>query len=636
MEKTVDSEQKRILIMEDSDVFADMLMGLLDMPHYTLERAVNGFEGIKKVFSFMPHLIITDVEMPLFRGYQVTRLLKSRKNTQTIPIIMFTTLDKAENIFWGIQAGADMYIEKSPENLRPLCDAVAETLASSPDIDFAAIEREGKKINDNAIIEMVNNLLDSKLFQTTVIGMLTELSGGAHSLETVMSGILDLLHTTCETEIVTLMICGSRGTLYNCTANFAGFSGKISGDFSAISISDFNGLFPDYQVTVKNSQDLFPPGNNQKKITSYITIPLAIGGEKFASVHIANTISEYFTPAILENINAFLGAAAPVIANALSLRELAELQKNTRTAFARYVPADIMDEIIYESSKKASQSENRNVTVLFSDIRDFTAISEHSEAQNVVEFLNAYFAKMGNEITSEGGHIDKFIGDAIMAVFGAFRHYENSPSNAVRAALKMLGALDEMNEAGIGISNDRIRMGIGINCGECILGNIGFQDRMDYTLIGDTVNIASRIENLTKYYNHPFIVSEHVYEAVKGQFLLRKIDNVRVKGKGKPVGIYAVYAGFQDEADGSQQTSEERGYPSIPSLLINRETLENYLKGLQVFYMREWKLAQEYFSRALENDSSDFLSRLYLDRSVEFSREPPPHDWDGVITHIKN
>jgi len=626
------NEQKRILIMEDSDIFADMLMGFLGSPKYILERAADGFEGIKKVYSFLPHLIITDVEMPLFRGYQVTRLLKSRKSTKAIPIVMFTTLDEAKDKFWGRQAGADIYIEKSPDNFQPLGEAVAKILSSAPEIDFAAIQKEGRKINDAAIIETVNNLLDNKLFQTTVIGLLTELSSKTHSLEKIANGIFDLLHTVCESEIVTMMIRGTKRELYIYTANFAGFTKEIADNFLGISISDFNNLFPDFQVSTKNTRDFFPAGKNEKKITSYITIPLVIAGEKFACVHIANSINEYFSPSILENINVFLGAAAPIAANALSMHELSQLQKNTRTAFARYVPADVMDEIINETTSQTHVSETRNVTVLFSDIRDFTSLSEHSNAQYVVDFLNGYFAKMGDEIISEGGHIDKFIGDAIMAVFGAFTNMENSPQNAIRAAVKMIAAIDSMNVSGLEVSRNKLEIGIGINSGECILGNIGFQRKMDYTIIGDTVNLASRVEGLTKLYKHPLIVSEYVYNSTKDKFLLRKIDNVRVKGKEKPVGVFAVYSGFTGADTKKLRSGEISSLPFVPSLLVNRETLVNYNKGLQVFYMREWKLAQEYFKKSMEANNDDFLSQLYLQRSIDFMRNPPPDNWDGVVT----
>jgi len=432
-----------------------------------------------------------------------------------------------------------------------------------------------------------------------------------------------------------MMIRGSNRLLYIYTANFGGLSAEIADNFSGICMSDFNNLFPDFKYSTKTTKDFYSSGANVKKILSYITIPLTIAGEKFASIHIANTISEYFSPSVLENINVFTGAASPVIANALSMHELAQLQKNTRIAFARYVPADVMDEIINETTKKAAMSENRNISVLFSDIRDFTNISEHSDAQSVVDFLNSYFARMGREIISESGHIDKFIGDAIMAVFGAFQNVDNSPANAIRAAVKMLAALDEINSSQTIHSRNKIEIGIGINCGACILGNIGFQNKMDYTIIGDTVNLASRIESLTKLYRHPLIVSEYIYDATRDNYLYRKIDNVRVKGKEKPVGVYAVYSGFQGSDGGRLRSGETADIPTVSSLLINRETLLNYNKGLQVFYMREWKLAEEYFSKALENDSGDTLSRLYLERSQEFARKPPPDEWDGVVTLSK-
>jgi class 3 adenylate cyclase/DNA-binding response OmpR family regulator len=625
-------EKKRILIMEDSDIFANVLLDFLSSAGYTVERAVNGFEGIKKVYTFMPHLIISDIEMPLFKGYQVTRLLKSRKNTKDIPVIMFTTLDETKDKFWGTHAGADAYIEKSPDNLQPLSDTVAGILSDPRGIDFTALEKEGRKISEDSIIEMVNNLLDDKLFQSTVIGKLTELSDKTFSLEAIAGEVFNLLRTICETEIVTLIIRGAGGALHHYTANFAGFTAEIANNFSGISISDFNSLFPDFHLITKNEKDFLPIGNYQKKLVSYITIPLTIGGEKIASLHIANTRNEYFTPGILDNINAFIGAAAPIIANSLSMRELAELQKNTRTAFARYVPADVMDEIINNSAKTVNQSENRNVTVLFSDIRDFTTVSEHSAAQNVVDFLNAYFAEMGDKIISEHGHIDKFIGDAIMAVFGAFHDLENPAANAIRAAIKMLAVLEDIDTSKIALPPHGLKIGIGINSGECILGNIGFQSKMDYTIIGDTVNLASRVEGLTRHYRHPLIVSEYVYNATKDHFLFRKADNVRVKGKKEPVGIYAVYTGFEGSKGNMLRSGKIPDIPAIPSMLINRELLINYNKGLQLFDMREWNPAHEYFSKAAEINKSDYLSQLYLGRTVEFKRTPPPDNWDGVVT----
>jgi len=572
------------------------------------------------------------VEMPLFKGYQVTRFLKSRKNTKPIPVIMFTSLNETKDKFWGTHAGADSYIEKSPENFKVLLDEINKFFSSPSAIDFALIEREGTKMSDDSIIEIVNSLLDNKLFQTTVIGMLAELSDKTFSLEMIARGIFNLLHTVCEADIMSIMIRGSKGSLYSYTANNAQYTAEIADDFVAICVSDFNSHFPDFKVEDKHIENIVRPGDNKKRIVSYIAIPLSIGGDKFATVHIGNSINDYFSPGILENITVFLNAAAPMIANALSMRELMELQKNTRKAFAYYVPADVMDELIDKSSNMVNQSESRNITVLFSDIRSFTQISEHASPQNIVEFLNTYFAAVGNEIISEGGHIDKFIGDSVMAIFGAFQNRENQLVSSVRAGIKMLAAVEAMDASAVSLKKGALKIGIGINSGNCVLGNIGFLNKMDYTVIGDAVNLASRLEGVTKVYRHPLIVSEYIYNSIKNKFLFRKIDNVRVIGKETSVGIYSVYTGFQGTAGNVLRAGEIPDIPIIPTLLINREMLINYNKGLQLFYMREWKPALEYFTKAVEADETDYLAQLYLNRTHEFIATPPPDNWDGVVT----
>ncbi|MCL2557190.1 MAG: response regulator [Treponema sp.] len=615
------TERKRILIMEDSNIFADMLMEFLSArTFYELKRAEDGFEGIKMVYDFKPHLIITDIEMPLFKGYQVTRFLKSRKNTSSVPVIMFSSLDKTKDKFWGKHAGADMYIEKSPDNFYSLQIAIDEILGSPQDIDFDALEKEGKKINDKSIIEMANNLLDNKLFQTTVIGMLTELSANTSSLTMVSRGIFNLLNNICEAEIAIVMIRSGKSVLHSHTANFAGFSSSTTDDFFRICLSDFYNNFSSFHALTKNREDFYPAGQNDQKIVSYVTFPLSIGGRIFASVHIGNSISEYFSAGIMENIGIFLTAAASILANALSMHEIEELQKNTRIAFARYVPADVMDEIIDESFRDVRQSESKQVTVLCSDIRSFTSISESSEAPQLVDFLNQYFDEMGKAIISEGGYVDKFIGDAIMALFGAISNLENQMVSAVRASVKMLAAINAIDLSKITLPRGHLSHGIGINTGQCVLGNIGFKNKMDYTVIGDPVNLAFRIENITKTYRHPIIVSEYVHDEIKDYFLFRKIDTIRVKGKENPVGMYAVYTGFKDNEPYAPRLGEIGDLPIVPDLLINRKTFADYDSGLRLFNMGEWKAAQEYFEEAIKADENDHLSRHYLKRAIGLSQ----------------
>ena len=231
---------------------------------------------------------------------------------------------------------------------------------------------------------------------------------------------------------------------------------------------------------------------------------------------------------------------------------------------------------------------------------------------------------MGNEIIAEGGHIDKFIGDEIMAVFGVIRSLPNAPSAAIRAGVRMIAALEKVDTSQITLSGRGLAMGVGINYGECVVGNIGFHDKMDYTLIGDNVNLASRLQGITKIYHHPLIVSENVYQAAKDDFIFRKIDDVRVKGKEEAVGTYAVYTSLEGET--------AAGCPEVPSLAINRELLDNYNKGLRLFRMREWETAREYFAGARDLNRRDYLSALYLDRCTEYLKTPPPADWDLAVT----
>jgi twitching motility two-component system response regulator PilH len=238
-------DKRRILIFEDSDIFADMLLEFLNGEGYETARAENGLEGIKQVYAFLPELIVSDVEMPLFKGYQSARLLKSRPTTQNIPIIMFTSLGESKDKFWGEQAGADFYIEKSPENFTELSKQIRRLLSESQPVDYERIKREGKRINTNSLIEMVNNILDNKLFQTTLIGLLAELSSKVTSLEETVKGVFALLKNVCQAEICSVMIKDTDSALVVYNANNAGYTEEIAEDFKAISIADFNTRFSD-------------------------------------------------------------------------------------------------------------------------------------------------------------------------------------------------------------------------------------------------------------------------------------------------------------------------------------------------------------------------------------------------------
>jgi len=286
-------------------------------------------------------------------------------------------------------------------------------------------------------------------------------------------------------------------------------------------------------------------------------------------------------------------------------------QKNehkVRNIFQKYVPKDVID-TIFTNPEKMLVGDNRVVAILFSDIRSFTTISEGFMPDELVAALNRYFESMVDIIMSHGGVIDKYIGDAIMAFFGAPVKHHDDALQAVFSALEMQEALEIFNDDQEKIGKPRFNTGIGINYGVVTVGNIGSEKKMDYTIIGDMVNLGSRLEGLTKYYHQKIIFSESVYRKVKGQIKCRMVDKVVVKGKTKGENIYTA----QRELNQRQQ----KGWTY-------------YHAGLQNYYKRKFQHALKYFIASKKLLGDDYLTDLYLGRTKTYIKTPPPSDWVGL------
>jgi adenylate cyclase len=256
----------------------------------------------------------------------------------------------------------------------------------------------------------------------------------------------------------------------------------------------------------------------------------------------------------------------------------------------------------------------QEVTILFSDIRSYTTLTEGADAHEVVEMLNEYFTYMVDCIFDNNGILDKFIGDAIMAVFGApFSRPEEDPVNAVLAALDMRRQLAVYNEARRQAGQRPIDTGVGISSGEVVCGYIGSDKRMEYTAIGDGVNLASRLEGATKQYGAQVLISEYTRDRVGGRFVTRELDHIRVKGKRKPVQIFEVLA----EAGG-------------PAAGLASRLLELHETAMDLYRRRRWSEALGAFTAGREAFPSDRVFGLYLERCQHFLQGPPPADWDGV------
>ncbi len=281
--------------------------------------------------------------------------------------------------------------------------------------------------------------------------------------------------------------------------------------------------------------------------------------------------------------------------------------RSLKKAFSSYVSPDLVRQIEKDPDKLVLGGEQREISILFSDIRGFTTLSEGLSPQDLVRLLNEYLNPMTRIVLDEKGTLDKFIGDAVMAIYNAPLDLLDHPAAACRSAVRMIETLSELNSGFSARGMNTIDIGIGINTGPAVVGNMGADIRFDYTAIGDSVNLASRLEGLNKYYGSHILVSEDARKMVNDErFSFREIDSVKVKGKHLPVVIYELM-------------TDKSGI------------LAEFDTGLSSYRAREFDKAEKIFAK-LADIFDDEVSRLYLERCREYLASPPPEDWDGVYT----
>lgn len=289
-------------------------------------------------------------------------------------------------------------------------------------------------------------------------------------------------------------------------------------------------------------------------------------------------------------------------------------RKRLNDMFGQYVPKEHIDEMMKSSGNYGLHGENRDMSVLFSDIRGFTQISETISAEQLKEMLNEVLTPLTEVIFNTKGTIDKYIGDAIMAFWGAPLHDPDHAEHALTAALDMQDALKKLKPIIAERGWPPIKIGIGLNRGEMIVGDMGSKYHRNYTVLGDEVNLASRVEGLTKFYGVDIIVTEEI-QRDKTQFVFRHLDRIRVVGKQQPTHIYEMICYKKDAA---------------PELLNEIALSDN---GFDLYLKKEWDKAKTIFQQLMEQYPNNKFYKLYIDRINEFKTNPPPADWDGTYVH---
>jgi adenylate cyclase len=322
-----------------------------------------------------------------------------------------------------------------------------------------------------------------------------------------------------------------------------------------------------------------------------------------------NTLINIVNPS-LAVILAYFGTA---VYQYLQERQQKALIKNV---FSHYISAAVVNELVNNPEKAKLGGDRRELTVFFSDIAGFTSISEmfSNKPEGLVELLNEYLDEMTAIILKHEGTLDKYEGDAIMAFWGAPIPQKDHALRTCSAALEMQKRLAQLRPVWKKAGKPPLEVRCGINTGVMIVGNMGGRDRFDYTVIGDSVNLASRLEGANKQYGSNIMISDFTYQHVKGKVVVRELDLIQVKGKTEPVKVW-----------------ELLGLAGMPLTDAQKQSLELYEEGLKLYRGRSWEEAIAYFTQAKELDPTCRAADIYVQRASLYQLNPPPEDWNGVF-----
>ena len=610
---------KKILILESSVTIQKLLTKTLDGKKYSIKFEVDSKKVFSTLVEFEPDLFLINCDIDKPRSFEIVKILRSLQDFEELPVGMYANIPTALYEAFAKESGANLFIKLDQETFAKNVDELAQ-LEPQKKAKTSKKEASKKVFDDSSLFSNATELLNRNTYKNVMLSKIVKLVECIDNPEKMIKDYLLLIAQVCEVPLAAIFLMENDGPhgYYVCSEQL---DKKDIADFMNVCQTDFEKSQTGGHATkikpkmLESEQQLENFYNSEIKLSSYEYRVLKTDSIVMGTVHIVsqgNIISEK-----LEYLDFCLEAAKDIFDKALIVEKKIFFEKRIRKAFSRFVPEQIIDSLVMQADKtdeKIGVGETRAVAILFSDIRSFTNISEKNRADVLVAFLNRYFSTMVEIIKKHGGTIDKFIGDAIMAEFGTPVSYEDNCRRAVMAAYEMRDALDSVEMGDLVMPEGmKFNIGIGIHYGDVIVGSIGSKDKTDYSVIGDNVNLASRLEGLTKTYGVQILVSETVLaDAGEDSFCFRHLDDVRVKGKKNAVPIYAV-----------DRSPEE----------FSAEYKDAYIKGMELYKQGIWNLAKDYFSKALNAADGDKAAKLMLDRCEEFIKNPP-ENWDGAIAFM--
>lgn len=619
---------KKVYLAETSPLIIKKISSVLEDCGFEIEIFEDGLDCASAALKFPPFCLLCDFSLKTITGLQLCSVIKNSPDYRYFPVILFSIEDFSDD-FWVNRCGADKVIYIEDNDFSELVTSVKNCRVVPEDSTDTAIDAEvfmGHKTLEKNLPASVVHSMERIKHYAWLLDAAVDLTAFYRERDTLIKEIFSVIHSLGRYDAAALFLnqdppeCFFSGGKVQIPQWKAQKKEDEENSFFKICWNDFINLTSKFGTEVQEiknfplekSRENSDPGFDcfdSDRMSSYMFFPLE-GSGIIGSLHIASKMNNFFDYKTVSTLEFFCQKISFILENAVQYRKSIMAEKGLRSALSKYVPEEIIGELLKtEKNETQSENEKRRVAILICDIRNFTSISEINKPENVVGFLNGYFSRMVDVIKKYGGSIDKFMGDAIMAIFGAPISYVDNADRSLKAALEMISILPEIDYSVLNFPEGMtLDIGIGIHCGEVIVGNIGCKDKRDYTVIGDTVNLASRLEGLTKKYGAKIIISEGLKKELKENFNLLQVDTVKVKGKKLGVQIY--------KAAGRS---------------FGEEFMQCYQKGLSLYTNGAFSLALSYFDRAHKLMPEDKACLLLKDRCQEFCKNPP-ENWDGAIS----
>lgn len=603
-----DRSVPEILVAASSQTMAHFIEEHLSQCNCSIHVELTGEKALDYIVENEPFCAVFDTRLEDADGETICRILKDGYEKCATKLILFGL--NRNDIFYATKSDGQIYeseneipelVEMINSLLQEYCTEQKENEESGVEVQKTKMHPSAKKCAFRAMkkeqlcYEIMNSIYEAGMFTI--------------DLDEFSERLLKIAASVFGADCAVLILNTNPPQIYTfgfCTEN------NFFEEFINVCLSDFNREDKNLKsedCIVRNlpSEDEYL--QNRFELSSYRCIELN-GNDFNGTIHLASNARGSFGNSMDSLIEFFVEKSVIFLEQALYYKRASFAEQRLRRAFSRFVPEEVIDRLTEDAaSETESINEKRKVAVLICDIRNFTSISERNKPENVVSFLNEYFKKMVEVIKKHGGAIDKFMGDAIMALFGTPVSYEDNARRAVDAALEMQSLVPSISCSNLFIPEGmNFNVGIGIHYGDVIVGSIGCAEKSDYTVIGDTVNLASRLEGLTKSYGAGIIISEAVKNELNRKYNLLHLDTVKVKGKSVGVQIYRV-----DEN------------------ALNADYVQCYKKALELYTNGAWNLAASYFERAQQLLPADKSASKMYERCLEFISNPPLN-WDGAYS----